>query len=171
MTLGATWNRFGKPIVELVQAVGILLAGIGLILTAIQIQDARKVESAEIGLKFAKRLSTPSAIDIIDAAEAVPMQYILTDKGGKSSDDQLEAVLGDYDTLYYLRQEGLINERLSYNMFCFDLEHLYDDKEVTSYLADARRTTNDQSIYAGFDRLTAICKQWEKSGRGRALAR
>lgn len=171
MTPREFWERFGKPWAEAIQAGGVLLVGVGLVLTANQIGDARKVESANVGLQFDDRLTSPVATEILDAAETVPPEKILKEHGGKSTDIQLEGVFGDYDTLYYLHKEHLINDELSYDIFCYDLEALHANTEALKYLAAERRLAHDATIYNGFDKLAVICSQWDASGRGRALAR
>jgi hypothetical protein len=164
------WRHFAKPTLAALQAVGVFIAGVGVLLAAIQLHDNRQVESASLGLQFDDRLSNPSTIAIIDASESFPPLAILKEHGGHSTDDELESMLGIYDTLYYLHEDRLINDQMSYDLFCFDLKAVYGNPEVSTYLKQERREANDSSIYIGFDRVAAVCTQWDKSGRGSRLA-
>ena len=171
MQLSTFWRRFAKPALAVLQAVGVFIAGIGLLLTALQLHDNRQVESASVGLQFDDRLTKPSAIAIIDAAESLPPVPILKEHGGQSTDDELEMMLGNYDTLYYLREERLINDQMTYDLFCFDLSGMYANAEVSAYLKQERQDAKDSAIYIGFDRMAATCAQWDKSGKGPRLSR
>jgi hypothetical protein len=170
MEFSTAWRK-AKPIIEAVQAGGVLLAGIGLIFTAVQLHDNRTAESAVVGLQFEDKFNKSSAMRIVAAIEADPPKSILKEHGGLSDAAALDDFIGDYDTLYYMHKEKLINDEMVYNIFCSYIEDAYANAEIKAHLRDERTAANDPELDAGFDRMAAICNSWDKNGRGKRLSR
>jgi hypothetical protein len=154
---------------EATQAVGIVFAAIGLFYAAEQFRESSNATSAEIGLRFDDRFRQPEMIKIESAVESVPTEPILPEHHGLSSEDQLEQYIANYDALYYLYKQGLVNDLMMWDLFCSDLMDAYSDKEVRTYLTDYRSTPRSRDDYLGFDKLAAICISWNKNGRGNLL--
>ena len=171
MQTESVWTRFGKPTIDVIQTIGIVAGGIGLFYTAAQVHDSRQVQSATFGLQFDERLSKPNLLAIVDAVEDDHPQLILSEHGGASQDDDLEALLGDYDTLYSLWEEKLINNQMIYNLFCGDIVPISKNAEISKYLRDEREKDNDLTIYDGFDKMARQCDRWDETGVGETLAK
>lgn len=164
------WDTTGKWISRVGPTVGLLLTATGLFLNLAQTAHSHKMEAADITLRFDDRLSSPTSAAIVSAAEDEPAMPIMKTNGGKFDEVDLDNVLGDFDTLYYLRKEGLLNDELAYDVFCPDLEAVHDNREVGAYLKADRRAAGAQDDYIGFDKLNAICLRWDKTGRGHSMA-
>ena len=162
------WDRWITPSLSVIQAVGVLAAGIGLILTANQLRLSRLSESASIGIQFDDRLSQPDMLRISDAVESIPPAPILSPKGS-TSEDQLDEFLGDYDTIYYLHEEGLINNQMLDDLFCVDPEDGIKDPEIIGYLQQDRAQPASALDYIGFDKLASICNALDNSPDAKAL--
>ena len=161
------WSRRVKPGLDLIQAIGVFLAGIGLILTAFQLGLQVKSESATLGFQFDDRLSKPVMIQIADAIESTPQLPILAPTGKVSGDD-LYDYLGNFDSIYYLHKEGLIDDQMIDDLFCADAELAFDDPEIKAFL-NADRTPGNKDDYIGFDKLAAYCVQLDHSGQTKVL--
>jgi hypothetical protein len=161
-----------KVLGRVLPVVATLLTAAALLFTGIQIRDSHREESARFALQFDDRMNKPELVAIIDAAYTDPAPKILISNGGKTTDDQLEELLGDYDTLYYLHQDDLVSDKLLYDVFCSDIEAVNGNAEVRQYIKDDRKgSANDADDYIGFDRLAATCSTWNRNGRGHALAK
>ncbi|HSZ75508.1 MAG TPA: hypothetical protein VK779_11860 [Rhizomicrobium sp.] len=170
------WHKYIKPLLDIIQVVGVIIAACGLYYagrqlsdTATQLSQSSDLASAQIGLRFDDRLKKPDMVGIEDAVEAVPQLKILISHGGKYNEDQLEQFIGDYDTIYYLHKQGLINDPLAYDLFCTDIEDAFHDPEVSSYLKEDRVNQGSATDYVGFDKMAALCLGWDKSGKARFL--
>jgi hypothetical protein len=158
-----------KRFLDIGQLAGVFLTAAGLFYTATQIQDSSNLASAEIGLRFDDRFTQPAMLGIADAIEMSPQQPILIANNGTYSDDQLEEFLGDYDTLYYLHKQELINDPIMYDLFCTDVQYAYRDTEITQFLKRDRATPGTATDFIGFDKLASLCSSWEKSGKAKFL--
>ncbi|MGC1304119.1 MAG: hypothetical protein WA840_17265 [Caulobacteraceae bacterium] len=166
------WSSYVRRGLAAVQSFGVLIAGIGLCLAALQFHDSRQVEAARFALQFDDRLTKPEIGAIIDAASDVPATKILTEHGGRSSDDSLDELLGDYDTLYYLYRDHLVNDQLMNDIFCADMMTVRDNAEVEAEIASERKGAGgDADVYNGFDKLAGRCKSWARSGWSHVLSR
>ncbi|MGH7023438.1 MAG: hypothetical protein ACREEB_07590 [Caulobacteraceae bacterium] len=161
------WNRFGKPIVDASQAVGVLLAGIGLVLTAAQLRDSHKTESVSLALQFDDRLKSQDSLGMLAIANSHPALAMLTPEGGEYTFQRLAIVLSNYDTLYYLYRDGMIKDALAYNLFCADTEAMARNREVDAMVKYVRMVNKDDQIYSGFEAMATKCTQWDHDGSGR----
>jgi hypothetical protein len=159
-------EAFGKAIATVGPTLGLFLTGTGLIMTAVQNGHAARVNSADIALRLDDRLLKPPFSAILDRVyNDQPGYALLADSHGPISDDDMDALLGTYDTLYHLRRENLIDKRLTYNVFCTDLETVHANREVQVYLAQTRHEPRFKDADLGFDRLNADCLEWDKSNK------
>jgi hypothetical protein len=76
--------------------------------------------------------------------------------GGKFSADDLEDYLGIFDSLNDLYEKGMVNQGLFYNEYSYDVEKLFDNAEVQTYLKDIRKAEAD--FYIGVDKLAKEMK-------------
>lgn len=83
---------------------------------------------------------------------------ILKVHGGMFSADDLEGYLGIFDSLNDLYDKSMINKDLFYNEYSYDVEKLYDNAEVQSYLKDIRQAEAD--YYSGVDNLAKKMKDY-----------
>jgi hypothetical protein len=170
-----SWERYAKPALEVVQALGVLIAAGGLIFTGLQVNDTRKAEAASVALQFDERLRKPQSVAIIDAVENIPPKNILKEHGGSSSEDDVYSLLGDYDTLYYLHEDGLIDDRTVYALFCGDLVNIRRNKEIGRYLQVDRALAAKSDAHPGdeligYEKMADKCDAWDKSGAGHRMA-
>ena len=172
MGLKGRWADIRKVMLAALPVLSIIFAGSSLLFTALQFQANAKVEAARFALQFDDRLTRPEIVAIVDAVENIPPKKVLQEHGGLSTDDSLDDLIGNYDTLYYLHRDGLIDDQLAYDIFCGNIEDVYDNPEVLAYVRGYRSGAQaDRDAFIGFDRMAAKCKTWDASGRGHALAR
>jgi hypothetical protein len=157
------WKTFGSATLWAFQAIGLCLTGIGLIFTASQLRNddeqlriGQQSEAATLAMQFDDRLSQPAASAVLDAA--ADGRQILKQDGGASSQDALEAVLDDYNTLDRFRTEKLIDEPIIVALFCHDIEAMKQDAEVEQFISFEISKTGTPSLYAGYDHIAAFCK-------------
>ena len=156
------WELIGKVVTVVGPTIGLILTGTGLILTALQNEHDVRVNSATLAIQLDERLMKSPLYSVISHAYDAPDKGFLREKAGPISDDDLEQVMGTYDTVYHLRREGLIDERLTYNVFCADVETLAAKKEVIDYLAETRKDPAMADAYAGFTRLDGVCRSFDR---------
>jgi hypothetical protein len=132
-----------------------------------QRNDAQKVSSANLAFQFDQKLNQGIELQISDAIEASGTP-ILQPKG-KFSQDQLEQWLGDYDTIGELYAEGLINDRIAYDLFSYDALLAYQNPEITNYLKTMRNGEHDQTLYDKFDYFAKVFLNRENFGTTKPL--
>jgi len=161
--------KYAERAINVAQVVAIFAAAGGLYYNARQIELSSNLASAEIGLRFDDRMYKANMIGIRDAISSTPPHPILVAHTGNFSEDDLDQFLGNFDTLYYIHKESLINDVILYDVFCGDLEDAFQDAEVTQYLKEQRKIPGNTSDDVGFDKLAQICLTWEKTGMGKHL--
>jgi hypothetical protein len=123
------WSwKFVERLLKLVQTAGVVLAGVSLFVASHQLKLARLSESAALGLQLDARINAGTNFEISTAIESA--SKLLKKNGGKFTEGQLDDYLGQYDTLYYLYGQGLINEQMIYNLFSYDLGLAHGNREV-----------------------------------------
>jgi hypothetical protein len=162
-----TWWEIFERALKIIQTAGVLLASIGLFMTWHQLQLAQRSESASLGLQFDERINKGINLEISDAIQTP--SKLLEKNGGKFTERQLEDYLGQYDTLYYLYAQGLINEQMTYNLFAFDVALAHQNQEVQDYLQKVRTEAKDVTLYVGFDKLAQVIKSWNADGTAKQL--
>jgi hypothetical protein len=163
-----SWEMVERGL-KVFETAGVLLVGIGLVMTSHQLELAQLSESASLGLQFDERINTGTNLEIKSAIDT--SSKLLKKNGGKFTEGQLEAYLGQYDTLYYLYVQRLINEQMTYNLFEYDVGLANQNQEIQDYLQKVRTESKDAALFVGFDKLAQIIKSWNTTGRAKQLAR
>src|SRR5712664_4700183 len=112
-----------------------------------EIENTKLGRSADLMLRFDEHLDKkpyPKLRSTIQSGKP-----ILKAHGGKFSNDELEDYLGIFDSLNDLYEKGMIDKDLFYNRYSYDVEKLYDNAEVQSYLKDIGKAEAD--FYIGVD--------------------
>ncbi|WP_316190370.1 hypothetical protein [Bradyrhizobium sp. SZCCHNS2096] len=161
-----TWETFDR-VLRVAQATGVGLAALGLLMTSHQLRLAQLSESATLGLQFDQRINTGVNFQINSAIES--SSHLLKTSGGKFTESQLEDYLGQYDTLYYLYRQDLINERMIYNLFAFDVALAHKNQEITGFLKKVRSDNRDLALFVGFDKLADLVESWSADSSAKKL--
>jgi len=82
---------------------------------------------------------------------------ILKKDGGKFRDEEVDALIGLYDTIGEFRHESLITKDMAYNEFSDDIEAAFCNKSIQRYITEIReedRTREGPAAFFGnFDEL------------------
>lgn len=161
-----TWETFDR-LLRVVQAGGVAFAAVGLLMTSHQLRLAQLSESATLGLQFDQRINTGVNFEINSAIES--SSHLLKTSGGKFTESQIENYLGQYDTLYYLYRQDLINEQMIYNLFAFDVALAHKNQEIMGFLKRVRSGNRDPALFVGFDKLADLVESWSAGSSARRL--
>ncbi len=130
----------------------LVVVGVGTYLTVAQMNYSKNNLYEENMLKFDDKLSNGTNLNITFAIE--DKKVLLKSHGGSFDEDDLEGFLGVYDQLYDVYKMGLINKKLIYDDFSYDLLLAYNNQEIKEYLAQIRKEGSD--FYIGFDQLAEL---------------
>lgn len=133
----------------------IVILVVGLYLTITQISDLRKVNAGQITLDITRDIysderyvTNPQIIKLIEQNKT-----ILIRNGGKFQDQDLDNILGEWDTVARLNQVGVLPDDLVYAQFSFDMVKAYKNKEIQDYIKMIREQAGDDLIFADFEWL------------------
>lgn len=164
-----SWE-YTKRILDVIQTIAIVIGVLGIVIAAYQFYYSGLKESASIGMTFDDRLSQGTNLAIgnrIGDGTGTTTLLNTDHPQGPFTADQLAQYLGEYDTLWYLYQEGLINDQMVYNLFCADLESAYSNNSVQTFVVSEQTGgPMDKLNYIGFDEVAQLCVQWDSTGRG-----
>jgi hypothetical protein len=133
----------------------ILILIIGLYLTITQISDLRKVNAGQISLDITRDIysderykTNPKIIRLIEQNKP-----ILKQNNGLFQDQDLDNVLGIWDTIARLNQVGVLPDDLVYAQFSFDIVKAYKNSEIKNYITLTRDQAGDKLIFYDFEWL------------------
>jgi hypothetical protein len=144
------WSRF-MTIVQF-----LVVVGVGTYLTVAQMKYSQQNLYAESMLKFDEKFSKDRINRLIIAIE--DGKPLLRSNGGVFNEDDLEELLGDYDELSEFYKMGLINKKLIYEDFSYDLLKAYNNQEIKKYLNQVRGE-DGADFYIGLDKLAQLFKE------------
>ena len=160
------WSwEFVERLLRVIQTVGVAVAGFSLLLASHQLKLARLSESATLGLQFDTRINTGVNFEISGAIE--DDAKLLKKHDGKFTEAQLDDYLGQYDALYYLYAQGLVNEQMIFALFSYDIGLAYKNHEVQEYVREVQ--AKDASLFVGFNKLAQTIETWKSAGRVKRL--
>jgi hypothetical protein len=142
--------EFWSRIMTIVQF--LVVVGVGTYITVAQMRSSQNNLYEDNMLKFDDKLSNGTNYKMTLAIE--DHKPILKSHGGPFSEEDLEGLLGVYDQLYDVFKMGLINKKLIYDDFSYDLLLTYHNQEIQKYLTEIRKDGSD--FYIGFDQLAQL---------------
>jgi hypothetical protein len=149
-------RKINKPKLGVVlRFIEIIVLIVGLYLVIVQISDSRKVSSGQIALDMGRDIysnerykNNPQIIKLIQRH-----QPILVSNGGSIEEEDLDNLLGEWDSISNFNQLGILPDDLVYKEFSFDIEEAYNNKEIRDYIKRIRKDYNDDSLYSDFEWL------------------
>jgi hypothetical protein len=144
-----------------VRLLEIIILGAGLYFAITQVIDLRKVNAGQIVLDINRDIysntiykTNPEIIRLIERSKP-----ILIENGGKYQYQDLDNLLGEWDTVARLNQTGVIPDDLAYAQFSFDMVKAYQNKEIMDYIKLTRQQSNDNLIFSDFEWLAKWMEQ------------
>jgi hypothetical protein len=163
------WNDV-REILGLVQSIAVICGvvfaiwQISLVHEQVKIQtniqsDNKKIASANYLLDLSKRLDAPKYERILKAIGYNNKDYpILKEHGGKFRPEEVDTLLGFYDTIGNLYKEKLIEKEMAYNEFSEDFESAWCNKSIQRYITEIRKKDNvtdtSKAYFFQFETLT-----------------
>jgi hypothetical protein len=154
LTDSKIWKNI-KEITTVLQAIAVI-SGFAFAIWQIsivqkQLEIQTKIASANYVLELSKRLDAPKYDRISKAIDYNDRNYpIFKGSGGRFRDEEVDALLGLYDTIGYLYQQKLISKEMAYNEFSGDFESAWCNKSIQSYIFKIRkedRIYEDSLVY------------------------
>jgi hypothetical protein len=132
----------------------------GIFLTITQIKDLRNVNAGQIVLDINRDIysneryqSNPKIIRLIEQGKP-----ILNKNGGHFVDQDLDNLLGEWDTVARLNQSNVLPDDIVYSQFSFDMVRAYDNIEISDYIKLTRKQANDPLIFSDYENLAKWMK-------------
>ena len=113
------------------------------------LEHGKSNRSMDLVLRFDERFSRPPFFGLRTAIEN--NKPLLKAKGGRFTDDDLEAYLNIFESLDEVYEKGLIDKDSLYNDYAYYIEKAYDNAEVQAFLKGIR--TEDPDFYSGFESM------------------
>jgi hypothetical protein len=166
------WNNF-KEVIGIIQSLVIIVGlPIGLIqlctaqkqaeIQSSALNASNKIASANYVLELSKRLDSPKYDKLITVIGQNNIDYpILKRDGGKFREDEVDALLGLYETVGNLFHVKLIDRDMAYNEFSDDFERAFCNKSIQRYMNKARQEDNSaDGPQAYFSKFEDISKEF-----------
>jgi hypothetical protein len=144
------WKNF-KEIIIVLQAIAVI-SGVAftsyqvfLVKKQVEIQSkvlskSNEIASANYVLELSKRLDTPQYYRITKAINYNNRNYpILRESGGRFRIEEVDALLGLYDSIGNLYQQNLISKDMAFNEFSDDFETAWCNKSIQNYIIKIRK--------------------------------
>ena len=109
--------------------------------------DEKRV-SADFMLRFDQLIEDGTDGEILGAIDAG--RPILKEHGGAFTDEELDRLLADLQLLATAYNNHVINDRMTYDAFSYDLEDTHENKEVAIFIANEGKQTGNDDLYNGF---------------------
>ena len=133
-------------------------------LQAQTLKQAQKTASAGLVLKLRRTLDDKRYDDItgeIQNHDHIYHLLVRADGGkgdGKYRDLDIERYIGNFEDMGYLIQEGLIDEKMAYNHFSYDIEKTWCNDDIRQIIGVARKDDKSSAaasdpFYGNFERL------------------
>jgi hypothetical protein len=147
------WNDI-REILSLIQSIAVIFGvafaiwQIYLVHEQVKIQtkiqsDNKKIASANYLLELSKRLDAPKYDKIMREIGYNKKNYpILKKSGGLFRPEEVDTLLGFYDTIGSLYREKLIEKEMAYNEFSEDFEAAWCNKSIQRYIEKIRKEDN-----------------------------
>ena len=145
-----------KSTLDNMQSVAIIL-GVCVALWQLQIQNetlqaTKEIESGKFMLELSKNMDADKYASLIDAIEGHDANFhILKNQGGKFSDNDVEDYIGNFETIGYLETRKLIDLKMAYNEFSYDVEKAWCNQDVKNHIVEVRK--QDSTFFANFESL------------------
>lgn len=116
--------------------IGIIVGILGVVVGLYQLHINSQIQSGEFILKLSERLDAAEFDSIEQAIFDNKSNYNLRNK---FTETQIDAYLGQLETIGSLYEEGLISNPMAYDEFSYDFEKAYCNQSVRDYISDLRK--------------------------------
>lgn len=161
LTNSKKWKNI-KEITSVLQAIAVIFGlafaiwQISIVQKQVEVQskalsESNKIASANYVLTLSKRLDAPQYAKIMNAISYNDRNYpILKESGGQFRSEEVDTLLGLYETIGNLYRDNLISKEMAYNEFSEDFKNTWCNKSIQTHIRDIRQLKciyNDTKIY------------------------
>jgi len=140
-----------------------LLVIVSIIFAGIQLSNSWKVDSAKFIYEIGKDLNNNAFDKITSAIDDNKSTFKLLKPDGEFSPNDIETYLNGYDFVGNLNNDNLVDMRLAYDEFSYDVEKAFCNNDIRQHIRDLRSKDKDKtgpnSFYWGF---TTLAEQFLK---------
>jgi hypothetical protein len=152
-------NKWLSAAASVAVIVGVVAAIAGVFVATQTLKETQTAASATLMLKLRDTLDDHRYAKITDEIEANDSAHpLLKKRGGKFQDIDVEGYIVNFEDVGYLVQENVIDARMAYDHFSYDVEKAWCNSDVQRVVQDARKadksiTTTTDPFYGKFEKL------------------
>ena len=125
---------------------------LGVIIALFQLNTNKNIESAKLMIEFNNQLRN-SQFNYAKYLFAVDNNLPMLKPKGSFTNIQLDNFLVEWELLNLMRERNLIDDKMAYNAFAYEVEATWCNKDIQKFIMDSRKTDDSPDLYGGFEEL------------------